>query len=255
MKRRSKVGRINLRACFPDMSDAEISALLEENIIEITKGALEGPHAWWRDVSPQASQANVIGLENLLAAQAKGKGVLIIGGHFAAVDMILAIFADRVAREYELGYMYRPNDNPVIDRMITNGRHRHHVSGFTKRQLKDMVQYLKNGGMAWYGCDQNFSESDLFAPFFGVLAANLSTPSWIVRESGAAVVFMRMHRLSDGRFEYEFSEELPPFGDDAQKDCEAWNAELEKAILKYPAQYLWVHKRFKKRPPGEESLY
>lgn len=255
MKSRTKVGRINLKACFPQMPDAEIEKLLEDNMVEMTKGALEGPHAWWRDVTSISKAANVIGLDTLLAAQAKGNGVLIMGGHFAAVDMILAIFADRVVRDYELGYMYRPHDNPVIDRMIVNGRHRHGVKGFTKRHLKDMVQYLKDGGMAWYGCDQNFSKSDLFAPFFGVQAANLSTPTWIAKESGAAVVFMRMHRLPDGNFEYEFSDELPPFGDDAQKDCEAWNAELEKAILKYPAQYFWVHKRFKKRPPGEPKIY
>ncbi len=255
MKSRTRIGRINLQACFPQMGDAETEALLQENMIEMTKGALEGPHAWWRDIRPDARRAKVIGLDKLLAAQAKGHGVLIMGGHFAAVDMILAIFAERVTRDYELGYMYRPHDNPVIDRMITNGRHRHGVRGFTKRQLKDMVQYLRDGGMAWYGCDQNFNMSDLFAPFFGVQAANLSTPSWIARESGAAVVFMRMHRLVDGNFEYEFSDELPAFGDNPQKDCEAWNAELEKAIRIYPAQYFWVHKRFKKRPPGAAELY
>lgn len=256
MKSRSRISRINLTACFPDKSSAEIEQLVEDNMVEMTKCALEAPHAWWRDVSAYAAKANVLGMDKLLAARAKGHGVLIMGGHFAAVDFILAIFANRIARDYPLGYMYRPHDNPVIDRMIVNGRHRHHVHGFTKRQLKEMVQFLRDGGMAWYGCDQNFSKSsDLFVPFFGVPAANISTPSWIVKESGAAVVFMRMHRLPDGNFEYEFSDELPPFGDDAQRDCAAWNAELEKAILKYPAQYFWVHKRFKKRPPGEAKFY
>ena len=237
------------------MPDTEIEQLLEDNMIEMAKGALEGPHGWWRDIKPIAKEANVIGLDKLLAARAKGNGVLIMGGHFAAIEIILTLAADRIARDYDLGYMYRPHDNPVIDRMIVNGRNRHGVKGFTKRHLKDMIQYLKDGGMAWYGCDQNFSKSDLFVPFFSVKAANLSTPTWIARESGAAVVFMRMHRLPNGQFEYEFSDELPSFGTDARKDCEVWNAELEKAILKYPAQYFWVHKRFKKRPPGEPKIY
>ena len=219
-------------------------------------GALEGPHAWWRDMAPHAERAKVVGLDRLLAAQAKGNGVLIMGGHFAAVDFIIPLFAAKVVENYELGYMYRPHDNPVIDRMITNGRNRHGVTGFTKRQLKDMIKYLKDGGMVWYGCDQNFSKSsDLFVPFFGVQAANISTPTWIAKESGAAVVFMRMHRLPDGNHEFEFTEELPKFGEDPQADCEAWNQELEKAIMHYPAQYFWVHKRFKTRPPGEPSVY
>lgn len=255
MASRTKPGRKNLKACFPEKSDEEVENLLEQNLEQMTIGALEAPHAWWRDMAPHAAKVNVIGLDRLLAAQAKGNGVLIMGGHFAAVDFIIPLFAAKVVNNYELGYMYRPHNNPVIDRMIVNGRNRHGVSGFTKKQLKDMIQYLKDGGMTWYGCDQNFGKSDLFAPFFGIQAANISTPSWIAKESGAAVVFMRMHRLEDGNYEFEFSEELPKFGDNPQADCEAWNAELEKAILHHPSQYFWVHKRFKKRPEGEPKFY
>ncbi len=255
MGSRTKPGRKNLKACFPEKNDEEVEALLEENLEQMTIGALEAPHAWWRNMIPHAARVNVIGLDRLLAAQAKGNGVLIMGGHFAAVDFIIPLFAAKVVDKYELGYMYRPHNNPVIDRMIVNGRNRHGVSGFTKKQLKDMIQYLKDGGMTWYGCDQNFGKSDLFAPFFGIQAANISTPSWIAKESGAAVVFMRMHRLADGNYEFEFSEELPKFGDNPQADCEAWNAELEKAILHHPSQYFWVHKRFKKRPEGEPKFY
>ncbi|MDK2776340.1 MAG: lysophospholipid acyltransferase family protein [Pseudomonadota bacterium] len=253
---RAATGRRNLTACFPEKSAAEIEQMLTENMQQMSMGALESSHAWWRDVSDIAARTRVIGLDHLLNAQAKGHGVLIMGGHFAAVDMILAVFADRVASDYELGYMYRPHDNPVIDRMIVNGRSRHGVRGFTKRQLKEMVSYIHNGGMAWYACDQHFRRaSDRFAPFFGIQTANLSTPSWIARESGAAVVFMRMHRLPDGNFEYEFSPLPEGFGADPQQDCENWNRELEQAIRKYPAQYFWVHKRFKKRPPGEPEFY
>jgi KDO2-lipid IV(A) lauroyltransferase len=255
MKSRTKPGRKNLTACFPEKSNTEVEALLADNLEQMTIGALEAPHAWWRDMAPHAAKVNVIGLKHLLNARAKGNGVLIMGGHFAAVDFIIPLFAAKVVANYELGYMYRPHNNPVIDRMIVNGRNRSGVRGFTKKQLKEMIQYLKDGGMTWYGCDQNFGKSDLFAPFFGIQAANISTPSWIAKESGAAVVFMRMHRLADGHYEFEFSEELPTFGDNPQADCEAWNAELEKAILHHPSQYFWVHKRFKKRPTGEPKFY
>jgi len=256
MKGRTRVGRKNLKACFPEMADADIERLLLENMQQMTMGAMEAPHAWWRDMQPHAEKARILGLDKLLAAQAKGNGVLIMGGHFAAVDFIIPLFAANVVEQYNLGYMYRPHNNPVIDRMIVNGRNRHGVVGFTKRQLKDMIGFLKDGGMTWYGCDQNFSKSsDRFVPFFGIAAANISTPSWIVQESGAAVVFMRMHRLDDGNFEFEFSDELPHFGQDPQADCEAWNKELEKAVAMRPAQYFWVHKRFKKRPAGEAAFY
>ena len=256
LPKRMHIGRTNIRACFPDKTDSEVEALLTDSMMQMTMGALEAPHAWWRDMNAHADRVNVIGLDKLLAAQAKGNGVLIMGGHFAAVDFIIPLFALKVVDRYQLGYMYRPHNNPVIDRMIVNGRNRHGVTGFTKRQLKDMITYLQEGGMCWYGCDQNFNRSaDLFVPFFGVQTANISTPSWIAKESGAAVLFMRMHRLQDGRYKFEFSDEFPNFGDNPQRDCEVWNAELEHAVRQYPSQYFWVHKRFKKRPPGESKFY
>lgn len=122
MHSRTKVGRKNIQACFPHKSKDEVEAMLKENMEQMTMGALEGPHAWWRDMAPHAAKVKVVGLDRLLAAQAKGNGVLIMGGHFAAVDFIIPLFAAKVVENYELGYMYRPHDNPVIDRMITNGR-------------------------------------------------------------------------------------------------------------------------------------
>lgn len=256
MKGRASVGRKNLTACFPDKSKAEIEALLKQCMIEMATGAVEGPHAWWRNMKPHQDRVHVHGLENLTKYLDQGQGVLIMGGHFAAVDFIIPLLAGKVVDKYNLAYMYRPHDNPVIDQMIVNGRGRHGVTGFTKRNIKDMIQYIKDGGMCWYGCDQNFGRNaDLFAPFFGVPAANISTPTWIASEANAAVVFMRMHRLPNNEYEFEISLAFEGFGQDAQKDCEAWNAELEKAILKKPAQYFWVHKRFKKRPEGMEKFY
>lgn len=256
MRSRAKVGIQNIKACFPELSDKAVHERMVGCMTHMTIGALEGPHAWWRDMQPHADAASVIGIEHLMEAHKKGNGVLIMGGHFAAVDFILPIFAAKVVDQVDLGYMYRPHNNPVIDRMIVNGRGRHGVTGFTKKQLKDMVAYISEGGMVWYGCDQDFGKhADLFVPFFGVPASNISTPSYIARETGAAVVFMGMRRLENGQYEFEFSPELPQFGQDAQKDAEAWNQELEKSILKFPSQYFWVHKRFKKRPPGEPNFY
>lgn len=256
MKGRTKVGRKNLSACFPEKTPAEIEVLLKENMQQMAIGALECTHAWWADMRPYISKANIIGIENLLEPLSRGQGVLMMGGHFAAIDFNLPLVVNELTEEKRLGYMYRPHDNPVIDRMIVNGRNRENARGFSKDQVKDLIKWIKDGQVAWYACDQNFSKaSTLFAPFFGVQAANLAMPTLIARRSNAVVVFLRMHRLKDGVFEIEVSKPLENFGDDPQQDCEMWNQELEKAVRMHPSQYFWVHKRFKKRPPGEPKFY
>jgi len=253
LKSRTKIARKNLTACFPEKSSEEIEKMVEDCFIQLSTGFIEGTHAWWRDMSQYKKDVVETGLENVLKAQEKGKGVLILGGHFAVVDFAIPLFASKVEN---LAYMYRPNNNPVIDHMIEKGRARSGVESFTKKQLKEMKTFMGNGGMVWYGCDQDFGKkAEVFAPFFGVQAANITTPSWIVKETGAAVIFMGMRRLEDGRYEIEFSEELPPFGFDDQQDAINWNQKLEEAVARYPTQYMWVHKRFKTRPEGEANFY
>lgn len=253
LKSRAHIARKNLSTCFPDKSTSEIEEMVEDSFVQLTTGFIEGTHAWWQDMSPYKESVNVVGLENLIAAQKKGKGVLLMGGHFAVVDFAIPLLSHNVTK---LGYMYRPNDNPIVDNMIESGRAKANVTGFTKKQLKEMKVFMADGGIVWYGCDQDFGKkATVFAPFFGVQAANITTPSWIVRETGAAAIFMGMRRLKDGRYEISFSEELPFTGTDELADTLAWNQQLEKEIMSYPTQYMWVHKRFKTRPEGEAAFY
>ncbi len=250
---RARVARKNLQACFPEKSAEQIEQMVEECFIELATGFIEGTHAWWQDMSQYKKSVKVTGLEHVLEAQKKGKGVLILGGHFAVVDFAIPLFSSKVDN---LAYMYRPNNNPIMDNMIEKGRARAGVSSFGKKELKEMKTFMANGGMVWYGCDQDFGKkASVFAPFFGVDAINITSPSWIAQETGAPVIFMGMRRLGGEEYEIEFSAELPNFGVDEQQDAINWNKELEEAVRRYPTQYMWVHKRFKTRPEGEPAFY
>jgi len=253
LKSRTHIARTNMSRCFPEKSDQEIEDMVEDCFVQLTTGFIEGTHAWWQDMMPYKKTVNTVGLDNLINAQKKGKGVLLLGGHFAVVDFAIPLLSHHVSN---LGYMYRPNDNPIVDNMIENGRAKAGVTGFTKKQLKEMQAFMGNGGIVWYGCDQDFGKkASVFTPFFGVDAANITTPSWIVRETGAAVIMMGMHRLDDGGYEISFSPELALTGTDEQKDTEIWNQALENEVRRFPTQYMWVHKRFKTRPEGEAKFY
>ncbi len=250
---RANIARKNLKACFKDKSDKEIEDMVEDCFVQLTTGFIEGTHAWWQDMKPHQARVKSTGIEHLIEAQKKGNGVLLLGGHFAVVDFAIPLIAAQIKN---LAYMYRPNNNPIINDMIEKGRARAGVSSFTKKQLKEMKNFMADGGVVWYGCDQDFGKKgEVFAPFFGVEAINITTPSWIVKETGAAVIFMGMRRLGEEEYEIEFSKELPEFGHGDEQDARCWNKELEESVSRFPTQYMWVHKRFKTRPEGEKDFY
>jgi Kdo2-lipid IVA lauroyltransferase/acyltransferase len=254
LKSRRKVADTNLRVCFPEMDEASRSKLIEANFVACTRGVMESLHAWWRDMSGYCANAQVEGIEHLREAQEKGKGVLLIGGHYSIFDFALPLIACHLKKP---GYMYRPNANPVIDRMIERGRRRHPgIRGFTKQELRPMVSYLKKGGEVWFACDQDFGhKTEVFVPFFGVDTPCITSPSYIANVSGASVICVSHLRLPDGRYQIRFSPVQEGFGQDYAADTEVWNRFLEGAIREHPDQYLWLHKRFKTRPEGADRIY
>ncbi|WP_250656071.1 lysophospholipid acyltransferase family protein [Alkalimarinus coralli] len=254
LKSRAKVTRKNIAACFPELSDEEQARLIEDTFISCSKGFMETTHVWWRDVQPMVDNLTIIGHEHLLEAQKRGKGILLLSGHFTIFDLALPLIGSQL---HKPGYMYRPNDNPVIDRMIEKGRRRHcDIQGFSKRNLRGMIKYIKEGGSVWYAADQDFGRhSTEFVDFFGVNTACISAPSWIARETDASVLVVSQFRLPNGKYEIAFSPILENFGKDDAKDAQEWNAYLEAEIRRHPDQYLWLHKRFKTRKPGDDPIY
>ena len=251
---RAKVANTNIAPCFPELDDAARERLVRDNFVACTRGFLESIHAWWRDMSGFCEGAEVQGLEHLREAQARGKGVLLIGGHYSIFDFALPLIACHLKKP---GYMYRPNNNPVIDRMIENGRRRHFgIRPFTKRELRPLVSFLKKGGEVWFACDQDFGKkTELFVPFFGTEAGCITSPSYIARVSGASVICVSHLRMPDGRYRVIFSPIQEGFGACKQSDSEAWSRYIEDTIREQPDQYLWLHKRFKTRPEGCAKVY
>ncbi|MBW7471635.1 lysophospholipid acyltransferase family protein [Marinobacter sp. F4218] len=254
LKSRARVADANLSACMPELDDVERGQLVEDTFVASARGFLESTHAWWRDMAPYCESASVLGIEHLEEAKQRGNGVLLIGGHYSIFDFALPLIACQLDKP---GYMYRPNNNPVIDRMIERGRRRHfNIQPFTKRELRPMLSFLKEGGQVWFACDQDFGKkSEVFVPFFGVNAGCITSPSYIARQSGASIICVSHLRMPDGSYRVEFSPIQEEFGDDTQKDAEIWNGFIEDTIREQPDQYLWLHKRFKSRPEGVASVY
>ena len=123
---------------------------------------------------------------------------------------------------------------------------------FTKEELRATVKYLKRGGTVWYAPDQDMRGKDsVFVPFFGIQASTITATHHLARLSGAAVIPFFHKRLDGGGYALRLEAPLDDFPtDDAVADTARVNTCIERMVREAPSQYLWVHKRFKTRPPG-----
>ena len=123
---------------------------------------------------------------------------------------------------------------------------------------RSTLQSIKNGVPTWYAPDQNFpGEKNVFANFMGVKTATITASSRLAQSSGGAMLPYYPERKKDGSG-YILWIEAPledfPSGDDL-KDATSVNASIEKFVRMHPEHYMWIHQRFKTRPPGEPAIY
>lgn len=250
---RRTIAETNIKLCFPELSEKEQDELVIESFKANMKGMVETTIAWWCNKDKILSNMKVYGMEHYEEAKARGKGVFIIGGHFSIIDMAGPL----AEHAFGFNYMYRPNDNPLFNAVIERHRRQYSTHDFTKNELPQMMEFLKGGGTVWYGYDQDFgAKRSVFAPFFNIQTATLKAPARIARDTGATCIMISQFRESSGIYSLHFSPILEdyPSGDDVA-DATRINAQLEEFVRIHPEQYLWMHRRFRSRPPGEESLY
>ncbi|MFE8072197.1 lipid A biosynthesis acyltransferase [Marinobacteraceae bacterium S3BR75-40.1] len=251
--KRRHIAETNIRACFPEKTPEEQRELVKDTFIATSKGYVESTIAWWGNIQPYVDHLQVYGLEHLREAERRGKGVLLLGGHFSILD-----FAGPLANSvFNFNYMFRPNNNRLFNAMIERGRLNFSGHAFTKKQLHDMIAFMQEGHVVWYGCDQDFGRrNSVFAPFFGIQTATLTTPTWIARKSNATVLQISQLRHEGKTYSIHFSPIYESFAElDDAAAAALMNQELERVIRLAPEQYLWVHRRFKTRPEGEPKFY
>src|SRR5579875_3637280 len=251
-----KVGRRNLELAFPERSAAE-----RERILRASFRSLGWQLAEFAQMSRyRAEQAKQFiryeGLENYLAARARGKGVLVLTAHLGAWELS-SFFHSLMG--YPMGMVIRRLDNPRVDTVVNDVRTRHgnrvlHKDDFARGLLKAMHQ----GETVGILMDTNMTPPQgVFVPFFGVEACTASGLARVALRSGAAVLpgFLLWEPAEKGYVLHFGPElELVRTGDpeaDAVANTALFTRTLESYIRRYPEQWLWVHRRWKTRPPGE----
>ena len=248
---RRHIVQANVAMCFPELPSSEQRALVRAVFASTGISVFETARACFRDPEPLRSHMTIEGIEHLDAARKLGRGVVLAGAHFATLDLagaLLSLFT-------EVDVIYRPNDNPVIERVIRRGRERLYDGVIPRDDLKSAIRSLRSGRTLWYAADQDYGAAhSVFAPFFGIPVATITMTTRLARVNDSPVVFFSHFREPDGRFLLKLSPLLDgyPSGDDVA-DAARMNLVIEAAIRSRPEQYFWLHRRFKTRPPGESS--
>lgn len=255
MKRRVSIARRNLELCFPDMDKEQINHRIIGNFESLGMGLLETGMAWFWSDRRVKRWFNVSGLHNLQAAQRDGRGALVIGVHFMSLELggrAMGLCQPMMA-------MYRPHNNKLMEWVQTKGRMRSNKAMINRRDLRGMVQALKQGEAVWFAPDQDYGpKGSVFAPLFAVPQAATTSGTWMLaRMAKPAMVTVVLIRQEDGSgYELVIQPELKDYPIDDELQAAAYmNQVIEREIMRAPNQYMWLHRRFKTRPVGANSLY
>lgn len=251
--KRRRVTEVNIRLCFPELSAAEKTELVKKVFKANAIGFVETAWAYWGDTEYFRKRTEFVGFELLEEALKQQKGVILLGGHFSTLDLgglLLSFYG------VPFDCVYRPHNNALMDYWICKKRSR-----FTKvvdrKKFREMLRDLRKNRCIWYAPDQDFgAKGAVFVPFFGQAAATIVATTKMVRLNDSPILMLSHHRNADNRGYTVEVAAMPEFpSGDETRDAELVNQALEQAVRKAPEQYMWVHKRFKTQPDGNQKLY
>lgn len=252
-KRRRYIAKRNLELCFPEKTKSEIENMVRENFISVGIAIFETGMAWFWSDKRLKKISTVQGFEHIEQAQ-KEKGILLIGIHFLTLELgarILGLYCTGTG-------IYRPNNNLVLDYIQLKGRLKTGKYMLDRYDTKGLIRSLKEGEVVWYAPDHDYGKKNsVFAPFFAVdKAATTVGTTLIIKLANPYLIPFAPIRTKKGHYIISVSKPLEPFlTKDPTEIATKMNRIVENEILKAPTQYMWLHRRFKTRPDGEESLY
>jgi KDO2-lipid IV(A) lauroyltransferase len=255
-----RTGFRNLELAFPEISERERERILRGCFKNL--GRLLGEFSQFPHATPESLHQIVEceGLENLQAAQALGRGVILFTGHLGAWE--LSSFA-LSAFGYPISFLVRRIDNPLVERLIEKTRTRFGNRSIDKRAaMRPMLRTLRAGGTLGILVDLNTQPHEgVFVDFFGIPASTTSGVAALALRTGAAVlpVFAPWDEKRQ-RFVLYVDPPLSitPSGDtkeDIRQVTSLFTSVVESYIRRFPEQWLWIHKRWNNRPEKDINFY
>lgn len=252
--KRRRIALTNLRLCFPHMTDAERQDLVRRHFAVFGRSFIERGLLWWAKPERLRRIVRIEGMQHLDAHA--GRPVILLVPHFVGLDMGWT----RLTLERDMVSIYANQKNLLFNAALYRGRMRFGDSQLLSRQqgTRPALRAMRAGKPFYYLPDMDYGQRDtIFVPFFGVPAATITGLSRLARMGNAVVVPVITRMLPGGQgYVVDIQPAWTDFpGHSIEADTLRMNAYIESQVLKLPAQYFWLHKRFKTRPAGESSFY
>jgi len=256
VRSRRKVAVRNLELCFPELGAGERERLAREHFRWLGRSFLERGLLWYGSPARLKRLIRVEGDVGL--ADRSDKPVMWLAPHFMALDVAGA--STQLFQNTRVISIYQSQSNTVLDGALRRGRLRFgNAEIFSRDEAgKALMRAIRRGDAFFNLPDMDFGTRDAaFVPFFGVQAVTLLAPSRLARALDMIVQPVVAEMLPGGRgYLVRYEAPWTDFpSNDPVADSARMNRWIEAEIRRNPAQYLWVHRRFKTRPPGEPSLY
>ena len=249
---RRRIARTNLRLCFPEIAESERRRILKAHFQYFMRSFLDRFILWYQPADRIRDLVRVHGEEHLAAIGSRP--VILLAPHFVGMDA----GGTRLTLDRRMMTMFSNQKNEAFNEAMKQGRLRFNDSVLFSRQdgLRQAIRLMRQGVPFYFLPDMDLGPRDaVFVPFFGVQAATVTSVARLAQMTGAAVIPC-VTELTDSGYIcrlYPAWDDFP--GEDLRAATARMTQFIEARTLEMPAQYLWTHKRFKTRPPGEPDLY
>lgn len=256
-KRRRAIAIDNLRRAFPGLEPPQAVAVARrcaENFGAVFFDFLNAARLSREEL---AAAVEIEGKDHYLGAVGRGKGVFLLSAHFGNWE-IGALAAGLLAAP--IASVVRPLDNPLLDADLSRVRGKFGNRSIGKKHAaREILREMRSGGTVAILIDQNvLAREAVFVPFFGRLAATSSALGLLQKKTDAAVVPVYCRPRGSGRYELRFERpivlaDLPESGRSVEALTARYTRVTEDAVRAEPELWLWMHNRWRTRPPGETA--
>ena len=242
----------NISHCFPEKKQVQVNTLVKHHFEAIGVSLFETANAYYASDQKINKLLTIKNEHYFFDAMKQEGGIIILCAHF----MPLMLGSRALLLNHKIANIYRPQNNKLFDHIMVQSYKKNGAVMIKSTDTRSIIKAINNSLPIWYAPDQDLGKNNsVFAPLFGIQTATASATARLAKNNKTRVIPYSFIRTSKG-YEMSFEKPLKNFpSNDPIVDATTINKILEKQINIATEQYLWIHRRFKTRPEGEENFY
>ncbi len=255
-KKRRHIAKTNIAICLPTYNPVQQQHVLKKHFESLGMALIETGMCWWESDTDLLNLTHFSGLHYIDEALQNERGVILLSAHFTPLELGLRLLAAAITPPVYA--VYQAHTDPRLDKLILDNRLRHAGGVIPQNDIRKMLKTLKKNGIVWYAPDQSYrGKYSEIVPFFDIPAnSNTATSRLSMISRSPVLPFFVQRNNTNLKYSIEIHPPLANYpSQDAVQDTLQYHRLIEAQVYKVPDQYLWIHRRFKKRPAPYADLY